>query len=70
MKIVIHNLSNDTSQSYDGDVATIERDLEKDFGWALSGNEGDLDQILWVIDHHPYFGVEIADKSLHPFLQT
>jgi hypothetical protein len=69
MKIVIHNLMTGAAQTFEGDVTTIERDLEKDYDWAITGNEGDLNNILYVIDHHPYYGVEIADSALHPFLK-
>jgi hypothetical protein len=69
MKIIIHNLLNETNQVFEGDVTTVERELENDFAWAVEGAEGDLDHILSIIDHHPYFGVEVADHSLHPFLK-
>lgn len=69
MKIIIHNLSRDTNQSYEGDVSTIERDLEAEFPWAVEQAYGNLDTILYFIDHHPYYSVEVVDSALHPFLK-
>ena len=69
MKIVIHNLLNDSNRTYEGDVATIERQLEVEYPWAVEHAHGDLDKILWTIDHHQFYGVEVADDSLHPFLK-
>jgi hypothetical protein len=69
MKIIIHNLLNDTNETYEGDVATLEHDLEADFSWAVEQAYGDLDTILYFIDHHPYYSVEVVDSSLHPFLK-
>ncbi len=70
MKIVIHNLMDGTERAYEGDVATIERDIDMDYPWAVYHVRGDLDHILYNIDHHPFFGVEIVDPSLHPFLKA
>jgi hypothetical protein len=69
MQITIHNILKDTNRSYSGDVATIERQLEMEFPWAVEHAHGDLDQVLYVIDHHPMYAVEVVDHSLHPFLK-
>jgi len=69
MKIIIHNLQRDSNRSYEGDVTTIERELGAEFGWATEQAHGDLDHILYIIDHHPLYGVEVVDSSLHPFLK-
>lgn len=70
MKIRIHNLQHGTDRVYEGDVTTIERELDAEFPWAVGQAHGDLDHILYIIDHHPLFGVEIIDSSLHPFLRS
>jgi hypothetical protein len=69
MRIIIHNLLKDTNRAYEGDVATIERQLEAEFPWAVEHAHGDLDQVLYTIDHHSMYAVEVTDKSLHPFLK-
>lgn len=69
MKVVIHNLLKDTNKVYEGDATTVERAIEEDYPWAVHHYYGDLDKILYTIDHHPFFGVEIEDSSLHPFLK-
>jgi len=69
MKIIIHNLLKDSNRTYEGDVATIERELGVEFAWAAEHAHGDLDTILYTIDHHPYYGVEVVDSALHPFLK-
>jgi hypothetical protein len=70
MKIVIHNLQRETNRVYEGDVATLERELGAEFRWATEQAHGDLDHILYIIDHHPLFGVEVLDASPHPFLKA
>jgi hypothetical protein len=69
MKVVIHNLLKGTNKSYEGDTATLARQLGAEYPWAALYAEGDLDHILWTIDHHSFFGVEIVDKALHPFMR-
>jgi hypothetical protein len=69
MRIIIHNILKDTNRAYEGDVATIERQLEAEFPWAVEHAHGDLDHVLYAIDHHPMYAVEVTDKSLHPFLK-
>lgn len=70
MKIVIHDYLRHDQHPYEGDAVSLERVLREDFPWACIGYEGDLDTILWMIDHHPYMAVEVQDPSPHPFLKV
>lgn len=70
MKIVIHDLMKDSNKLYEGDVVSIERELERDFPEMTEHRQGHLDDILWHIDHHPFFAVEVVSSSLHPFFDV
>jgi C4-dicarboxylate-specific signal transduction histidine kinase len=69
MKIIVHDLYMKTQNVYEGDPVTMERKLDEDYPWAVSGNEGKLEQILWNIDHCQTLAVEVADALPHPFLK-
>ena len=69
MKILIHDLLKGSQHVYEGDPVTMERKLEEDFPWAVSGNEGHLEYILWTLDHSQMFAVEVEDPLPHPFLK-
>lgn len=68
MKFVIHNLLDGSAQTYEGDTATVERELEEKYPWAVEGHEGHLEAILWNIDHQQFHSVEMIDSTQHPFL--
>lgn len=69
MRVIIHDLLKRTQHVYEGDPVSMERHMREDFPWAVHGNEGDLNQILWTIDHAQMLAVEVADPSPHPFLK-
>jgi hypothetical protein len=69
MKVTIHDLLHGSHQTFEGDAKTLERELEKEYPWAVEGNEGDLESILWTLDHQQFHGVEVVDPTPHPFLR-
>lgn len=69
MKIVIHDLLKRSQQTYEGDALTLERELRHDYPWAVLGHEGDIDTILYNLDHAQTISIEVADPTPHPFLK-
>lgn len=69
MKVIVHELLNGGQHVYEGDPVTMERKLEEDYPWAVSGNEGKLEFILWTIDHAQMYAIEVVDPNPHPFVK-
>lgn len=69
MKVIVHDMLLGSKHEFEGDSRTLEDALEQVYPWAVEGNEGDIEAILWTIDHHQFHGVEVVDPSPHPFLR-
>jgi hypothetical protein len=69
MKVAIHNHLNDSMKTYEGDPASVERQIIEDYPWFKHFDDGDLETLCAYIDCQQMFSVEVLDDTEHPFLR-